>query len=159
MSTRMRERATAAAVDRRAVTADGSWMLWTSIALAAVWIGVLLISIFAPDLVSGTQQEHLPLAAFGTWIWGIVGTAGALWGMSRLRGSAERKPIWIGLATAVIFIWLVGTLLGIFLPVMETGTDPTQLPLGALFAPLGASFLTVLAGVVAVGFGRPPAPE
>ena len=29
-----------------------------------------LLSLFAPDLVSGSEQEHLPVAAFTTWFWG-----------------------------------------------------------------------------------------
>ncbi len=145
-----------ALADRRAVTADGSWMLWTALALAAVWTAVILISVFAPDLVSGGEQEHLPLAAFGTWLWGLIGTAGVLWAMNRLRWKAERKPIWIGFAVAVIGMWLAATLLSIYLPVLETGSDPTQVPLAALFAPLGAALLTALAGIFANEFGRAP---
>src|SRR5215204_4251098 len=55
--------------DRRAATADPSWMLWTAIGIGGIWVGVLLISLFAPDLVSGSEQQHLPLAAFTTWFW------------------------------------------------------------------------------------------
>jgi hypothetical protein len=144
---------------RRAV-ADGSWMVWTSAALAAVWVGVILTSVFAPDLVTGVHREQLPLAAFATWIWGLVGTVAVLWAMRRLRGAAERRPIWIGFGAAVIGVWLAATLLGIFLPVLETGrVHATQLPLGALIAPLAAALLTGMAGFVAVEFGRPPKPE
>ena len=42
------------------------------------------------------------------------------------------------------------------LPALETGSDPTQLPLAALVAPLGAAVLTTLASVVAGIFSRPP---
>jgi hypothetical protein len=38
-------------------------MLWTAIGIAGIWVAVLLISLFAPDLVSGSEQEHLPVAA------------------------------------------------------------------------------------------------
>jgi membrane associated rhomboid family serine protease len=144
-----------ALTEKRAPTADRSWMLWTALALATVWVGVILISVFAPDLVSGSQQEHLPLAAMTTWLWGLVGTAAVFIAMNRLRGDAERKPIWIGFAVAIFAIWLAGTLLSIFLPVMETGTDPTRLPLGAMITPLAAALLTALAGMVAVEFGKP----
>jgi hypothetical protein len=129
-------------------------MLWTSIALTAVWVGAVLISVFAPDLVSGTQQEHLPLAAFVTWLWGLGATAAVFIPMNRLRGSAQRKPIWIGFGVVVIALWAAATVLGIWLPVYETGTDPTQLPFGAMFAPMAAAALTVLAGIVAVEFGK-----
>ena len=141
----------------RAATADGSWMLWTSIGLASIWLAVLVISIFSPDLVSGSEQERLPIAAMTTWLWGIFATALFLWMMSRLRGKAERRPIWIGTTVAVSGIWLVATVLSLALPVFETGTDPTQLPFGALFAPIAAAMLTGLVGVVAGMFARPPA--
>jgi hypothetical protein len=137
-------------------TADGSWMVWTTVGLAAIWLAVLLISLFAPDLVSGSQHEHLPLAAFGTWLWGVVATIGLLWGQGRLRGDALRRPLWTGLSVTVVVIWAVATALSLTLPVFRTGSDPTELPLGALVAPMGAAALTVLAAVVTGVFSRGP---
>lgn len=136
--------------------ADASWMAWTTVGLGTIWVAILLISLFAPDLVSGSEQEHLPLAAFVTWLWGLVATGGLLWGMGRLRGNAAHRPVWIGVAVAVAVVWGLATALSIWLPVFETGTDPTQLPLGALLAPVGAAVLTVLTGVVAGIFSRQP---
>jgi hypothetical protein len=60
--------------DRAAATADPSWMLWTAIGIGGIWVAVLLLSLLAPDLVSGSQQDHLPVAAFTAWFWGGVGT-------------------------------------------------------------------------------------
>jgi hypothetical protein len=62
------------AEDRRAAGADLSWMLWTAIGIGGIWVAVLLLSLLAPDMVSGSEQDHLPLAAFTTWFWGGVGT-------------------------------------------------------------------------------------
>jgi cytosine/uracil/thiamine/allantoin permease len=135
--------------DRQDVTADLSWMLWTTIGIGGIWVAVLLISVFAPDLVSGSEQEHLPVAAFTTWFWGGVGTLVLLLAMGRLRGSARWRPIWIGLSVATLAIWAVATILGITLPVLETGTDPTRIPFAAIFAPVAAAMLTALAGAVA----------
>jgi hypothetical protein len=132
-------------------------MAYTAGTLAVIWIAVLVVSVFAPDLVSGTQQEELPLAAFVTWLWGATGTAAVLVTMTRLRGRPSARPIWVGFAAVVAVIWVVATVLALALPDFETGTDPTRLPLGALLAPLGAAVLTGLAGVVAVMFGHPPA--
>jgi hypothetical protein len=142
--------------DRRATTADLSWMLWTAIGIGGVWVAVLLLSLLAPDLVSGSEQEHLPVAAFTTWFWGVAGTLVFLWAMGRLRGSARWQPIWIGLSVVTLGIWAVATILGITLPVMETGTDPTRIPFAAIFAPVAAAMLTALAGAVANVFGRGP---
>src|SRR5215204_5784584 len=136
----------------RAAAADMSWMLWTAVGIGGIWIAVLLLSLLAPDLVSGSEQEHLPVAAFTTWFWGAVGTLVFLWMMSRLRGSAGWQPIWIGLSVVTLVIWAVATILGIALPVMETGTDPTQIPLAAIFAPVAAAMVTALAGAAAYVF-------
>ena len=142
--------------DRRATTADLSWMLWTAIGIGGIWVAVLLLSLLAPDLVSGSEQEHLPVAAFTTWFWGVARTLVFLWAMGRLRGSARWQPIWIGLSVVTLGIWAVATILGITLPVMETGTDPTRIPFAAIFAPVAAAMLTALAGAVANVFGRGP---
>jgi hypothetical protein len=37
----------------------------------------------------------------------------------------------------------------ITLPVFETGSDPTRIPVAALFAPVAAAMLTALAGAIA----------
>jgi hypothetical protein len=90
---------------RRATTADLSWMLWTAIGIGGIWVAVLLLSLLAPDLVSGSEQEHLPVAAFTAWFWGAVGTMVLLWAMGRLRGSARSQPIWIGLSVVTLALW------------------------------------------------------
>jgi hypothetical protein len=135
---------------------DGSWMAWTAGGIAGIWVAVAIISVFAPDMVTGSEQQHLPVAAFGTWLWGLVATGAFVWAMGRLRGSATRRPIWVGLATATIAIWLVATVLGVALPRVETGSDPTRLPIGAMVSPMAAMVLTALAGIVAGVFSRPP---
>ena len=88
------------------------------------------------------------MAAFTAWFWGAVSTMVLLWAMGRLRGSPRWQPIWIGLSVVILALWAVATILGITLPVFETGTDPTQIPVAALFAPAAAAMLTALAGVV-----------
>jgi hypothetical protein len=142
--------------DRRAATADLSWMLWTAIGIVGIWVAVLLISLFAPDFVSGSEQQHLPMAAFTTWFWGGVGTMVFLWAMGRLRGSAMWQPTWIGLSVVTLLLWGVATVLALTLPVFETGSDPTRIPIAAFFAPVAATMLTALAGVVTNVFRRGP---
>ena len=105
--------------------------------------------------MSGSEQQHLPVAAFATWLWGMVATGGYLLAMGRLRGSSSRRPIWIGLTVATLTVWLLATILSLALPVVETGTDPTRLPIAALVTP-AAAVLTVLAGIIAGVFARPP---
>jgi hypothetical protein len=50
----------------------------------------------------------------------------------------------------------VATILAITLPVFETGSDPTRIPVAALFAPVAAAMLTALAGAVATVFRGGP---
>jgi hypothetical protein len=142
--------------DRRSEAADGSWMLWTACGIGGIWIAVVLISLLAPDMVSGSEQEHLPVAAFATWLWGLLATGIFVWAMGKLRGRAAHRPIWIGLAAVTLVLWLVATILGITLPRVETGSDPTRIPIGAMVAPVAATALTALAGIVAAVFFKPP---
>jgi hypothetical protein len=142
--------------EHRNVTADRSWMLWTAIGIGGIWVAVLAISLFAPDLVSGSEQQHLPVAAITTWFWGGIGTLILLWAMGRLRDRATWQPTWIGLSVVTLGIWVVATILAITLPVMVTGTDPTRIPFAALFAPVAAAMLTALAGAVANVFRHGP---
>jgi hypothetical protein len=138
--------------DRRAATAELSWMLWTAVGLGGIWVAVLLLSLLAPDLVSGSQQQHLPVAAFTTWFWGGIASVVLLWAMGRLRGRARWQPLWVGLSVATLGIWAVAAILGVTLPVLVTGTDPTRIPVAAIFAPVAAALLTALAGAVATVF-------
>src|SRR5688500_8457172 len=135
--------------ERRSAMADGSWMAWTAAGIAGIWVAVALISVFAPDMVSGSEQQHLPVAAFGSWLWGLAATGAFVWAMGKLRGSAARRPIWIGLTAVTLAVWLVATIVSIALPVVETGSDPTRLPVGAMV-------FTALAGITAGVFARPP---
>ncbi|HEX6424123.1 MAG TPA: hypothetical protein VFZ79_11630 [Acidimicrobiales bacterium] len=143
----------------RGATADGSWMAWCATGISGIWVAVLLISTLSPDMVTGSEQQHMPVAAATSWLWGLVATIALLWGMSRLRGSAARRPLWIGLATATLVLWLIATTLSVASPVVETGTDPTWLPVGAMVASLAAAVLTVLAVTIAGVFARPSQPS
>jgi hypothetical protein len=131
-------------------------MVWTAAGIGGIWLAVLLISLFAPDMVSGSEQEHLPLAALTAWLWGLVATGTYLAACLHLRGRASRRPVWIGLTVVTLVVWLLATVLSIALPVFETGTDPTRIPLAAVVVPVAATVLTTLAGVMAGVFSRPP---
>jgi hypothetical protein len=143
------------AADRPSARADGSWMAWTAAGIGGIWVAVTVISLGAPDMVTGSEQQHFPVAAASTWLWGLVSTGAFVWAMGKLRGNATRQPIWIGLTVATLIVWLVATILSVSLPVVETGTDPTRIPVGAIVAPMAATALTVLAGITAGVFFRP----
>lgn len=118
--------------------------------LGCIWLSVAAISLFAPDLVSGSEQQHLPVAAFGTWIWGAVATASFMGSALRLRDGSVLQQ----LTAAVCVLWLVAAVVGIFAPVMVTGSDPTRLPIAAFIAPVAAAVLTSCVCGVAASFAR-----
>jgi hypothetical protein len=134
-------------------------MLWTAFGIGGIWVAVVLISLLSPDMVSGSEQEHLKVAAFTSWFWGGVGTLVFLWAMGRLRGDARWRPTWIGLSIVTLGVWALATVLAIVLPVVETGSDPTQIPLAAVVGPVAAAMLTAIAGAVTSVFRRGPDPR
>lgn len=121
-------------------------------ALAAIWASVAAISVFSPDLVSGSEQQHLPVAAFATWFWGVVASGSVMSGMLRINRIHGRRPLATQLTGAVSAIWVVAAVVSIFSPEMVTGTDPTRLPIAALISPVAAAVLTVAACGAATAF-------
>lgn len=113
------------------------------LAVAAIWVPTLLFSIFAPDMVTGSQQEHLPIAGLTAWVWAAAATGYVLMAMRARRAPGDTSR-WLGFELSVLTIWVVVALAGIFAPELVTGTDPTRIPLAALVAPI--------AGLVATGF-------
>lgn len=113
------------------------------IAVAGIWTSVLAISLLAPDMVSGSEQQHMPVAAFGTWLWGIVATWAVLgaWGSLRRSGARHLHRL---LGVGVAGVWLVAAAVSVLGPVVETGSDPTRIPVAALVAPIVATVLTAL---------------
>lgn len=113
------------------------------IAVAAIWVPTLLFSVFAPDMVTGSLQEHLPIGGLTAWLWAAAATGYVLMA-TRTRESSDEPARWLGFELSVLTVWVVVALAGIFAPELVTGTDPTRIPLAALVAPV--------AGLVATGF-------
>jgi hypothetical protein len=124
-----------------------------SMAIGAIWVSVLAISVLSPDMVSGSEQQHMPVAAFGTWLWGLLATWAVLGAWGSLRRSPHRRHLHRPLSIAVATTWFVAAGVSVFGPVVETGSDPTRLPFAAMLAPIAATMLTAVArvGIDAVG--------
>lgn len=106
------------------------------LAVTTIWASAALISVAAPDMVSGSEQEHLPLALMTVWLWAVVATAYAL--MTPRRASRT------GWTLAVSALWAIAALVAVLAPELVTGTDPTRIPLAALIAPPVAAVVTGL---------------
>jgi hypothetical protein len=104
----------------------------------------MLISVFAPDLVTGTTRDHIPLAPILAWIWGVLASrkvAVAILGRRRSLGVADSARL---LAVAVSAIWAICMILGVAAPEWVSGTDSTHIPISAIVAPIIAVVLTHL---------------
>lgn len=107
---------------------------WWLAAVGSVIIAVGFASIFSPDLVTGSQQDRLPVAAITDWLWGAA-AVGYLAFVPRDRVSAVH-------GAAVALLWLSVAATSIAAPEFVTGSDPTRLPLAALIAPVVGTVVT-----------------
>lgn len=105
-------------------------------AITTIWAATTAVAVWAPDLISGSQHEHLPIALATTWLW--AGLASAYAAMTPRRSS---RAAW---TVSVSSLWVLTALVCVFAPQMVTGTDPTQIPLGVLVAPPVAAAVTGL---------------
>ena len=102
-----------------------------------------VVALSAPDLVTGSSHEHIPLAALTVWPW-----TGAAIGYVVMAGRRNESR---DLVLGVTFVWMVVTLLALAVPTMVTGTDPTRIPLAVLIAP---PFGAVTTGFLAIAHAR-----
>ncbi len=76
---------------------------WWLVAVGSVMVSVLLASIFSPDMISGAEQEHLPLAPLTLWVWG----AAAIGYLSFVRRDGA-DPVF-GLSVAILWAAVAAT--------------------------------------------------
>ncbi len=107
--------------------------------VGVVWIASTVAALAAPDLVSGSQHEHIPLVGLTVWLWALVATGYVLMG--------SRRWVSPGFSVGVILVWGAVVVTAAWAPVMVTGTDPTEIPLSGMLAPvfgtLGTGFLAL----------------
>jgi hypothetical protein len=113
--------------------------------IGAIWAAVVFISLLAPDNVSGTEQEHVPVAAILTWIWGLVASKSLVTTLAAQRAHPERVGDVRVLVAAIAGVWVVAALVGAFGPEIVSGTDPTHTPIAAILAPIAGMVITTTA--------------
>ena len=149
--------ALASSRERLSPAAEGgrrSPLFWLGAAgLGAIWVAVAVISVFAPDSVSGTEQDHVPVAAIITWLWGLVASRTFLGVLFAHRGHPERVRDLRFLAGGVVLVWVGAAVVGGFGPEVVTGSDPTRIPVAAILAPIGAMVLTTTGCQLFSSFG------
>lgn len=118
---------------------------WIALAVGGIWLSVILGSIFAPPMVTGSQHDRIPIAALGGWLFGAIATGTvALAAMEGIRARVTAQPLWMALGIAVAAIWAAVLLVSVFTPDFVTGTDPTMLPFGEMLSPIAGLVVTGL---------------
>lgn len=121
----------------------GARVASAAVAITAIWVAVILTSLFARDFVSGSEQEHIPIAAIANWFWGAISTGFVLLALVVRRKSPEgQEQAWRALAVVVTVIWLAVIFTSIFAPDAETGSDPTRIPVATMMGPIIATVAT-----------------
>jgi hypothetical protein len=123
--------------------------LMVGIAAAAVWLSIGLSSLFTPDMITGTEQEHIPITALTMWLWGAIATGLILMTGGMGRGLADGR--WRALAAVSVAIWGVVAAASIWSPELVTGTDPTRIPIAALIAPVAGAIATAFTCLFVTG--------
>lgn len=126
-------------------SAPGLVYALTGLGVVAIWVSVTLAMIYAPDMITGTQHDHLPIVGWTYWIWGLIATGSVILAAQRgIRAKVSAAAPWLAFAIAVAVVWIGVMLVSIFAPVFVTGTDPTTLPLAAMVVPVVGVILTGL---------------
>lgn len=128
----------------------GSRYLFAGIAVASIWGAIAVASIWSPDMITGSQHEHIPIAAFLGWLYAALASGLVLMAFSR-RTPGTSRSLWLGFTIATASIWFVVALASIFAPTMVTGADPTTIPVAAFAAPIAGVVATAFASVFVAG--------
>lgn len=126
-------------------------LLAVGIAIGSIWLAVVIASLYAPVMVTGSNHERLAIAALGDWLWGGMAT-GLLLLAAAFTGPG-RTGIWPTAALVTALIWLAVAVTSVFAPDLVTGTDPTSIPLAAMLAPIVGAVVTAFIAVFAAGMG------
>jgi hypothetical protein len=125
---------------------------YTAVALVGIWVAVAVASAFSPDLVTGSEHDHLALVAATAWFWGAI-SSGLVLLASAVGGRTEEGAslTWriFGIETAAV--WVAAAVVGVFGPTLVTGSDPTTIPVTALTVPTAAMLVTAYLCVYQAG--------
>lgn len=113
--------------------------LYGGLTLVGIWLAVVFTSIFAPDMVTGTTQDHFPVALVVALLAGLAATRSVVRAFTHGLGGTSR---WGFYALMVGVVWLAVALVSIYAPVIVAGTDPTRVPIAAIVAPIAGAILT-----------------
>jgi uncharacterized membrane protein YhaH (DUF805 family) len=111
--------------------------------VSSIWVALAAASIWSPDLISGTDDTHVPIAAFTDWFYAVIATGLVLMAFSRRTPDVGRSS-WAAFTVAISVIWLVVAITSVWSPHLISGAEDTHVPIAALVSPI--------AGVLATAF-------
>ena len=123
----------------------------TSVALVAIWAAVVVASIFSPDLVTGSNHEHLTIAAFIGLPLAVAATGMVLLAAGVSHRTDAMPGAWVVFGLVMVLAWGTVLLTSLFAPSMVTGTDPTTIPVPAIIGPIFAVLVTAFASIFIAG--------
>ncbi len=130
--------------------AGGSRYRFAAMAVCGIWGALAAASMWSPDLISGTDRTHVPIAAFTDWFYAVIATGLVLMAFSRRTPDLGRSS-WAAFTLVICGIWLVVAITSIWTPDLISGTDETRVPIAAFVSPIAGVLATAFASVFVAG--------
>ena len=104
--------------------AEGSRYRFAAMAVGGIWGALAAASIWSPELISGTDQTRVPIAAFTDWFYALIATGLVLLAFSRRTPDLPRSA-WAAFTLLISGIWLVVAIASIWTPdLVSARCDP-----------------------------------
>lgn len=129
--------------------AEGSRYRFAAMAVGGIWGALAAASIWSPELISGTDQTRVPIAAFTDWFYALIATGLVLLAFSRRTPDLPRSA-WAAFTLLISGIWLVVAIASIWTPDLVSD-DATRVPIAALVGPIAGVLATAFASVFVAG--------
>jgi hypothetical protein len=129
--------------------AEASRYRFAAMAVGAIWGALAAASIWSPELISGTDQTRVPIAAFTDWFYAVIATGLVLLAFSRRTPDLPRSS-WAAFTLVISGIWLVVAITSIWTPDLISD-DATRVPIAALVGPIAGVLATAFASVFVAG--------
>lgn len=129
--------------------AEGSRYRFAALAVGGIWGALAAASIWSPELISGTDQTRVPIAAFTDWFYAVIATGLVLLAFSRRTPDLPRSS-WAAFTLVISGIWLVVAITSILTPDLISN-DATRVPIAALVGPIAGVLATAFASVFVAG--------
>lgn len=125
----------------------------TAISLLAIWVAAAVAAIYSPDMITGSNHEHMQLAMLIVWPLAAVSTGMVLLAAGVSRHDYAAAGAWSVYAFVTTLAWVGAAVASVFVSPMVTGTDPTTIPVAAMIAPLFALLVTAYGSIYVAGAG------